>query len=197
MYDILELKKKKLTELQDIAQKLEVADLKNYKKLDLIYEILDKQALVPHESKKNHSVKTVKKTNKKETKTKDMSKKDVSKKDVSKKDVSKKDVNVKHQEKSWNKTRKTHYEKGSTSDIKSEKNNTELNYNFESEVVGEGVLEKMADGYGFLRSSDYNYLNSPDDIYVSQSQIKLFGLKTGDTVTGLSLIHISEPTRPY
>ncbi len=49
MYDILELKKKKLTELQDIAQKLEVADLKNYKKLDLIYEILDKQALVPHE----------------------------------------------------------------------------------------------------------------------------------------------------
>ena len=113
-----------------------------------------------------------------------MSKKDVSKKDVSKKDVSKKDVNVKLQEKSWNKTRKTHYEKGSTSDIKSEKNNTELNYNFESEVVGEGVLEKMADGYGCLRSSDYNYLNSPDDIYVSQSQIKLFGLKTGDTVTG-------------
>jgi len=42
----------------------------------------------------------------------------------------------------------------------------------------------MPDGYGFLRSSDYNYLNSPDDIYVSQSQIKLFGLKTGDTVTG-------------
>ena len=46
------------------------------------------------------------------------------------------------------------------------------------------MLEKMPDGYGFLRSSDYNYLNSPDDIYVSQSQIKLFGLKTGDTVTG-------------
>ena len=189
MYDILELKKKKLTELQDIAKKLEVSDLKNYKKLDLIYEILDKQALVPHESNKNHSVKTGKNINKKETKTKDMSKKDMSKKDVNKKDVNKKDVNkkdvnVKHQEKSWNKTRKAHYEKGSASDIKSEKNNTELNYNFESEVVGEGVLEKMADGYGFLRSSDYNYLNSPDDIYVSQSQIKLFGLKTGDTVTG-------------
>ncbi len=51
-------------------------------------------------------------------------------------------------------------------------------------VFAEGVLEMMPDGYGFLRSSDYNYLNSPDDIYVSQSQIKLFGLKTGDTVFG-------------
>lgn len=57
-------------------------------------------------------------------------------------------------------------------------------YNFDGIVVSEGVLEIMPDGYGFLRSSDYNYLNSPDDIYVSQSQIKLFGLKTGDTVRG-------------
>ncbi|OIP03158.1 MAG: transcription termination factor Rho [Bacteroidetes bacterium CG2_30_32_10] len=55
---------------------------------------------------------------------------------------------------------------------------------FDGAVVSEGVLEMMPDGYGFLRSSDYNYLNSPDDIYVSQSQIKLFGLKTGDTVRG-------------
>jgi transcription termination factor Rho len=51
-------------------------------------------------------------------------------------------------------------------------------------VSGEGVLEMMPDGYGFLRSADYNYLSSPDDVYVSPSQIKLFGLKTGDTVTG-------------
>lgn len=59
-------------------------------------------------------------------------------------------------------------------------------YNFEKEglITSEGVLEIMPDGYGFLRSSDYNYLNSPDDIYVSQSQVKLFGLKTGDTVKG-------------
>ncbi|NOU48791.1 MAG: transcription termination factor Rho [Bacteroidales bacterium] len=59
-------------------------------------------------------------------------------------------------------------------------------YGFEVEgiISAEGVLEIMPDGYGFLRSSDYNYLNSPDDIYVSQSQIKLFGLKTGDTVKG-------------
>ena len=55
---------------------------------------------------------------------------------------------------------------------------------FEGIVEAIGVLEIMPDGYGFLRSSDYNYLNSPDDIYVSQSQIKLFALKTGDTITG-------------
>ncbi|MGY5353984.1 transcription termination factor Rho [Wenyingzhuangia sp. IMCC45467] len=58
------------------------------------------------------------------------------------------------------------------------------NYEFDGIIESEGVLEMMPDGYGFLRSSDYNYLSSPDDIYVSQSQIKLFGLKTGDTVKG-------------
>ena len=57
-------------------------------------------------------------------------------------------------------------------------------FEFDGIIESEGVLEMMSDGYGFLRSSDYNYLSSPDDIYVSQSQIKLFGLKTGDTVRG-------------
>lgn len=59
-----------------------------------------------------------------------------------------------------------------------------FNVDFDAAVSSEGVLEMMQDGYGFLRSSDYNYLSSPDDIYVSPSQIKLFGLKTGDTVKG-------------
>ncbi|MDE6216150.1 transcription termination factor Rho [Bacteroides sp.] len=58
-------------------------------------------------------------------------------------------------------------------------------YEFDDILNGTGVLEIMQDGYGFLRSSDYNYLSSPDDIYVSQSQIKLFGLKTGDVVEGV------------
>ena len=62
--------------------------------------------------------------------------------------------------------------------------NQEKPYEFDGIISNTGALEIMADGYGFLRSSDFNYLNSPDDIYVSQSQIKLFGLKTGDTVTG-------------
>ncbi len=59
-----------------------------------------------------------------------------------------------------------------------------FNIEFDGVILGEGVLEMMPDGYGFLRSSDYNYLSSPDDVYVSPSQIKLFGLKTGDTVAG-------------
>ena len=58
-------------------------------------------------------------------------------------------------------------------------------YEFDGIIESEGVLEMMPDGYGFLRSSDYNYLASPDDIYLSTSQIRLFGLKTGDTVKGV------------
>ena len=65
-----------------------------------------------------------------------------------------------------------------------EKREKEKLFEFDGIIDNSGVLEIMPDGYGFLRSSDYNYLNSPDDIYVSQSQIKLFGLKTGDTVNG-------------
>jgi transcription termination factor Rho len=61
---------------------------------------------------------------------------------------------------------------------------TAFNVEFDGVILSEGVLEMMPDGYGFLRSSDYNYLSSPDDVYVSPSQIKLFGLKTGDTVHG-------------
>ncbi len=59
-----------------------------------------------------------------------------------------------------------------------------FNVEFDGVIPGEGVLEMMPDGYGFLRSSDYNYLSSPDDVYVSPSQIKLFGIKTGDTIVG-------------
>lgn len=65
-----------------------------------------------------------------------------------------------------------------------EKNSLDKNYEFDGIVANTGVLEIMPEGYGFLRSADFNYLNSPDDIYVSQSQIKLFGLKTGDTIRG-------------
>ncbi|MES2645688.1 MAG: transcription termination factor Rho [Bacteroidota bacterium] len=70
-----------------------------------------------------------------------------------------------------------------TTDRRREKENV-FNIDFDGMVLGEGVLEMMPDGYGFLRSSDYSYLSSPDDVYVSPSQIKLFGLKTGDTVYG-------------
>jgi transcription termination factor Rho len=66
-----------------------------------------------------------------------------------------------------------------------EPNYREPDYEFDGIIESEGVLEMMPDGYGFLRSSDYNYLASPDDIYLSNSQIRLFGLKTGDTVKGV------------
>ena len=74
--------------------------------------------------------------------------------------------------------------KENTKDTQKEPHKEQKEY-FAGEVVGEGVLEVMPDGYGFLRSADYNYLNSPDDIYVSPSQIKLFGLKPGDTISGV------------
>ncbi len=70
--------------------------------------------------------------------------------------------------------------------FKGKKNNyKDADFEFDGIIESEGVLEMMADGYGFLRSSDYNYLASPDDIYLSTSQIRLFGLKTGDTVKGV------------
>ncbi|MFC5684212.1 transcription termination factor Rho [Flavobacterium sp. MAHUQ-51] len=71
--------------------------------------------------------------------------------------------------------------------FKNKKNNNfrDADFEFDGIIESEGVLEMMPDGYGFLRSSDYNYLASPDDIYLSTSQIRLFGLKTGDTVKGV------------
>jgi transcription termination factor Rho len=75
-------------------------------------------------------------------------------------------------------------ERGDRRPIAQQPAREEYSWEFEGIVSCEGVLEMMPDGYGFLRSSDYNYLSSPDDVYVSQSQIKLFGLKTGDTVKG-------------
>ncbi|MEJ2881924.1 transcription termination factor Rho [Pedobacter sp. GR22-6] len=73
---------------------------------------------------------------------------------------------------------------GNNTNSKQQIENSYSNLDFDNTITNEGVLEIMPDGYGFLRSADYNYLSSPDDIYVSQSQIKLFGLKTGDTVKG-------------
>jgi transcription termination factor Rho len=73
---------------------------------------------------------------------------------------------------------------GNTVNAPRDKRKENTPFDFNGLITSNGVLEIMADGYGFLRSSDFNYLSSPDDIYVSQSQIKLFGLKTGDTVEG-------------
>jgi transcription termination factor Rho len=73
---------------------------------------------------------------------------------------------------------------GGANKVYPQRRDQQFNIEFDGVILSEGVLEMMPDGYGFLRSSDYNYLSSPDDVYVSPSQIKLFGLKTGDTVHG-------------
>lgn len=102
---------------------------------------------------------------------------------IENKDIKKEEVKIEPKETSEGNKSEINVE----SPISQQNQSNKVVYNFEKEglIEAEGVLEIMPDGYGFLRSSDYNYLNSPDDIYVSQSQIKLFGLKTGDTVSGI------------
>ncbi len=133
---------------------------------------------------------------KKNTPKKDSPKKDIVKKDSNKKDNSNR-KNTKEQKEDKSSSSSKDSKNNSSKEQKHTHKNTKNNGNrdsrnryrkpdfeFDAIIESEGVLDIMQDGYGFLRSSDYNYLSSPDDIYVSQSQIRLFGLKTGDTVFG-------------
>ncbi|MBE7640877.1 transcription termination factor Rho [Salegentibacter sp. BLCTC] len=239
MFEISELKAKKLPELQDIAKSLNVPKFRTLKKLDLVYQILDYQAANPKkakealtdDTKKEESPKgkapdkssekpKAKKTgkigsNKKppstataaENKDTRPTKKDShtpNKNDSPKKEEA--SSKARESKKTEQKPRETRddasskNQKGSHRDHKKDTRNKSNNretgnrdsrnryrepdYEFDAIIESEGVLDIMQDNYGFLRSSDYNYLTSPDDIYVSQSQIRLFGLKTGDTVLG-------------
>lgn len=254
MFEISELKSKKLPELQEIAKELKVPKFRTQKKLDLVYQILDYQAANPKavkavlgsddsssspkkEEKKTESLKNSGNKEKQANSKKDESrgnkpqanKPQSQKKHHDKKSDDDKKDDVKKSSKSDNKDsdRKPQHQKSSSSNRpnksddrdknqRTDKNNTdnrqkhqshkqkdgnshdnrnngnkdsrnryrEPDYEFAGIIESEGVLDIMQDGYGFLRSSDYNYLSSPDDIYVSQSQIRLFGLKTGDTVLG-------------
>lgn len=242
MYDILQLNKKTVADLKTIAKDMGVKTLAKYKKEDLIYKILDQQAIAPAkkpeqkreadtDNKKTTAYpkreKTAGKTSAENSNTTQLSIEtgtDVKEKKISypKKPVSERVINVpggpkparkensnrdKDQAQSLNSPKDSskaeefkqngsnHTENGKTGNgqhkPKPESHNPRPNpkskreeYNFDGIISSEGVLEMMPDGYGFLRSSDYNYLNSPDDIYVSQSQVKLFGLKTGDSVRG-------------
>ncbi len=200
MHTIEQLDDKLLSELKDIAETLGVSNSKKLSKQDLVYKILDMQA-------KTVDVKpTLERNNpiKQEETTEGMS-------ETPKKRPRVKRENVKEIENSFEP--KIENEERSEKKFSSFKTDPVADFNVdfddakESEVVvrskptpagpagvplkdfdgiitNSGVLEMMQDGYGFLRSSDYNYLSSPDDIYVSPSQVKLFGLKTGDTVKG-------------
>ena len=197
MYDILELKTKLLPELQEIAKKLNVNKYRTLKKIDLIYQILDLQAVKPKE--KNNLVKKTKQlslknnSNFKDSDQKNFKKHTNQKNDSFMKDDQKKfnfnqNNSIKGEDSNSKKIKKitTDNNINSKNSFKpnQQRKNSKVFIEFDGIVTNEGVLEIMPDGYGFLRSSDYNYLSSPDDVYVSHSQIKIYGLKTGDTVSG-------------
>jgi transcription termination factor Rho len=242
MYDILELNEKVLTELRDIAKNLKIKRVESLRKQDLIYRILDQQAIIATENKKpeirpseasqindqnrhrRHRIrkaevtatpnkldfkerhpetpdkhelinKTIEKIEDEQRK-KDMELDDIVLPDLVIPDVVLPDVvlpDLDDEEQAIPTSVPipapapevvTKPEVPFKPAFERKPPVAEKGNEFDGIIASSGVLEIMPDGYGFLRSSDYNYLNSPDDIYVSQSQIKLFGLKTGDTLTG-------------
>ncbi|MDA3865878.1 MAG: transcription termination factor Rho [Salinivirgaceae bacterium] len=252
MYDILELNKKLVSELKEIAAELKIKKIESLRKQDLIYKILDQQAInasektdSPTEDKKSSRRPRVKRiervsANKRQPATEATEaaesapvEKEQEPKPIVKKVIEKKPKEVRQpmheaqeakpqkvQEKVIQKPKavvpsknedtpkpqakeqkkeppqapptKPHQQKHNQQKVQNKPQDNQRGndrqkskrFEFDGIVTAGGVLDLMSDGYGFLRSSDYNYFNSPDDIYVSQSQIKLFGLKTGDTVEG-------------
>ncbi len=162
MYTMDELNDKLLSELKNITEELGIKGASKLSKQDLIYKILDEQAI----SKPKKS--SVKKSPKESQSSNSSAPVNAGVGKGAGKGAGKRDSERTHDRGPSHRT--SEYDK----QVK----------DFEGVIESEGVLEMMQDGYGFLRSSDYNYLASPDDIYVSPSQIKLFGLKTGDTVFG-------------
>ncbi|MBL3656981.1 transcription termination factor Rho [Fulvivirga sediminis] len=245
MYTIEELNVRLLSELKEIAEEL---GLKNYKRLskqELIYKILDQQAVTPESDLPKKKASDSKTTSATETPKEEKAKRPRKRENVKAQKKDKKDTDLSAEEllesfnieiddkitsfdenpkkeatapkpkedkekesAEENKPRrerkpapnenkeKAEVKAKDNNDSKGESHSNNNNNNnrgkkkegnvrdFDGVIENEGVLEIMQDGYGFLRSSDYNYLASPDDIYVSPSQIKLFGLKTGDTVKG-------------
>ena len=184
MFEISKLKEKKLSELQEIAESLKISKFKTLKKLDLVYKILDHQASNPEE-KDNVQKEKPNKPNSKFKKRKKPQRSEDGKENEEKKSSDEKNTRTEkkhHTSKKDGNHRKPKTEPNGNRDKRNRYK--EPDFEFDAIIESEGVLDVMQDGYGFLRSSDYNYLSSPDDIYVSQSQIRLFGLKKGDTVLG-------------
>ncbi|HYV93254.1 MAG TPA: transcription termination factor Rho [Chitinophagales bacterium] len=197
MFDILQLNDMLVPELRDIAEQLKIDNHQKLSKQELVYKILDKQAIAPDLSEKEHgddakpkrgrrkinthadvpSVAPVVETPVVEEKPEEPVAEVKSGLDDQPPQPTpdKIDDGIRY-EKNGQFQRLPHPQQ--------RRESATFNVDLDGIVDGEGVLEIMPDGYGFLRSSDYNYLSSPDDIYVSPSQIKLFGIKTGDTVTG-------------
>ncbi|MDB4402710.1 transcription termination factor Rho [Algibacter sp.] len=236
MFEISQLKEKKLTDLQEIAKKLNVPKYRSMKKLDLVYQILDQQAADPkavkavvapepssetktqtpparkprqrvqkparNEQQQNsdkaqgnkpevEAVPIAESTQKSETTPNVVvpqnkeEKKPVHKPNPRPRNDNQKKPNPRP-DNNPNKNQHKNQKSGNVDKGNKDTRNRyrDPDFEFDAIIESEGVLDVMQDGYGFLRSSDYNYLSSPDDIYVSQSQIRLFGLKVGDTVLG-------------
>lgn len=194
MYDILELNTKLLTELREIAKSMGVKRVETMKKQDLIFKILDQQAIKTITPTSSPPVKkpreTVKQpvqediifpvTGEEKQPAAAETVNGIPLSDEILLSVDEEDAEPEYQIPEYPVKDAVEEERPKIF----ERKYLDKTYDFDGIVVGEGVLEIMQEGYGFLRSADYNYLSSPDDIYVSQSQIKLFGLKTGDVVRG-------------
>ncbi|MEM1121438.1 MAG: transcription termination factor Rho [Bacteroidota bacterium] len=229
MYDILQLNDMLVPELRELAEQLKLKSYKRLNKQELIYKILDAQALNGNgeEEETTPKAKTkTKKTTKKRTakvadelpEVKEVAEKEEVEEEEEEERPRKKIILRRKSERADDdggddrdrdrgdyRGRRDRGDRGRDRDrgdrdrdrgrsrrkyddqqATEEEESTSPKFNIELDgiIEGEGILEMMPDGYGFLRSSDYNYLTSPDDIYVSPSQIKLFGLRTGDTVRG-------------
>ena len=196
MYEIATLKSKKLPELQEIAKALGVKRITGLKKMELIYQIIDTVAAAPGDDNDDKPSKREKP--KPSAKAQEKEKPEKKAIDKNKGKAEDKNEQPKSEKKEHHQQHhKQNHQNGKHNNPKRKKEHHEVNHNrdnrnryrepdfeFEGIINTEGVLEMMQEGYGFLRSSDFNYLSSPDDVYVSQSQIRLFGLKTGDTVLG-------------
>ena len=197
MYDILQLNGMLLPELRQVAEQLGITGSSELAKTELIYKILDQQAISSVDEEVEKKKRKPRKSSKKEVAPKPKASTDAEDETVKRKRTRRKvvaedateikeDIVENNPEEADNtitestpKVTATEVEETAPV-VKKRQFNVEL----DGIIEGEGILEMMPDGYGFLRSSDYNYLTSPDDIYVSPSQIKLFGLRTGDTVKG-------------
>ena len=234
MYDILQLNDMLVPELRELAEQLELKSYKRLNKQELIYKILDAQALGANGSEEASAPKAKKVIRKNAKETADASddtdgedavaveeaaaesgdeaekeekeavdeeperprKKIILKKRSEREEEDGRDDRDRGRGRDSRDSRdrgrgRDSRDRGRSSRkyddqnaVEEDPNNPKFNIELDGIIEGEGILEMMPDGYGFLRSSDYNYLTSPDDIYVSPSQIKLFGLRTGDTVRG-------------
>ena len=208
MYEISTLKEKKLADLQEIAKSLGLKRTTALKKQDLIYQIIDYISANPPEEDKIKEEKQTEKPKQREHKKPQKPRNSSNKPLENSTEIEvKPNSNPQNIQKNSNQNRQNNpnnQNKGSQhnnnnknqrngnqnkgNEVNHNKDNRnryrEPDYEFDGIIDSEGVLEIMPEGYGFLRSSDYHYLSSPDDVYVSQSQIRLFGLKTGDTVLG-------------